>query len=75
MSGLSQQLEVLQRIAAFSARLRGHQLAAWEVRDYSARAICSVCGREVAVYISLLEPDIGGDALSEDCGETAAEAA
>jgi len=75
MSGLSQQLEVLQRIAAFSAQLRSHQLAPWEIRDYSARTICSTCGREVTVYTSLLQPDIGGDALSEDCGETAVEAA
>jgi hypothetical protein len=75
MTGLIQQLAALQRIAAFSAKVRGHHLTAWKIHDYSATAACSKCGRSVTVYPSVMEPEMDGPALSEQCGEPAAEQA
>ena len=68
MSGIAHQIEVLQRIAEFSARAHGHSLNAWRTSEYSATAVCSSCGSTVTVYVSLLQPDMEGTALSAECG-------
>jgi len=68
MTGLAHQLEILQRIAAFSAQAHGHELAAWQTSEFSATAACSKCRRAVTVHVSLLQPDIEGSALNAECG-------
>ena len=68
MTGIAQQLSTLQRIAAFSAQAHGHDLGAWQLREFSATAACSRCGRTVTVYASVLQPDIEGTALNAECG-------
>jgi hypothetical protein len=75
MPEIAQQLESLRRIAEFSARTRGHQLAGWKNSQYSSTAVCDKCGRAVTVHVSLFEPDIEGAALSAECDAIAAEAA
>ena len=67
MTEIAEQLDILRRIAEFSARARGHQLAAWRNNQYSATAVCARCGRAVIVHLSLFEPDIEGAALSTEC--------
>ncbi len=59
----SSQFVVLQRIAEFSARLRGHELGTWHTEKYSATAACSKCGCTMIIYTSLLQPEIDGTAL------------
>jgi len=68
MTGIAPQLAVLQRIAEFSAQAYGHSLDAWRTSEYSATAACSKCGSTVTVYVSLLQPDLDGTALSTECG-------
>jgi hypothetical protein len=75
MTGKSHQFEALQRIAAFSAKLRGHELTVWRSGAGSSTARCVKCGRAVTVYASFLQPDMDGPALACMCGETAAEEA
>ena len=75
MTGKSHQFETLQRIAAYSAKLRGHQLSVWRTSADSSTARCAKCGRAVTVYVSFLQPDIAGPALASECGETVAEQA
>jgi hypothetical protein len=75
MTGLTHQLEALQRIAVFSAGMRGHRLDAWRTCELSATAACSKCGRTVTVYVSFLQPEMDGLAVSEECGERAAQVA
>jgi hypothetical protein len=80
MASIAHQLEILQRIAMFSAQAHGHSLNAWRTSEYSATAACSKCGSTVTVYVSLLQPDIEGTALNAECGaakrgEQCAEAA
>jgi len=67
MTGTANQLDVLQRIATFSAQAHGHQLGAWRVQQFSATAVCTNCGRHVDVYISVIQPDITGPALQAQC--------
>jgi len=61
------QFDVLMRIAAFSAALRGHQLTAWRETANSAHSSCAKCGHSVTVYPSLFEPTMDGLALEVDC--------
>jgi len=61
------QLEVLKRIAVFSAALRGHQLAGWLQTPESATAACAVCGLRVAVRLWPWQPRIDGEALETMC--------
>jgi len=68
MTGTAHQLEVLRRIAAFSAQAHGHELAAWWSCEFSATAACAKCRRTVTVHVSLLQPDIEGPALNAECG-------
>lgn len=67
MTGIAHQIEVLQRIAEFSAQAHGHSLNSWRTSDYSATSACSRCGSTVTVYLSLLQPDMEGSALSAEC--------
>lgn len=67
MTGIAHQIEVLQRIAEFSAQAHGHSLNPWRTSEYSATAACSSCGSTVTVYVSLLQPDMEGSALSAGC--------
>ena len=69
------QFEALRRIAAFSAALRGHELAAWREGADSAVAICLSCGLTLAVYGSLIEPAMEGSALKAHCGAERSKAA
>lgn len=70
MTGIANQLGILQRIAAFSAQAHGHELTAWRICEFSATAACSKCRRTVTVHASLLQPDIEGSALNAECGAT-----
>ena len=72
---MSEQLTALQRIAVFSARLRGHELATWTAGEACASARCIRCGAEVRVYLSLIQPEMDGAALDCLCGEGAAKQA
>jgi hypothetical protein len=62
------QFEALRRIAAFSAALRGHELAAWREGADTATATCVSCGLTLTVYGSLIEPAMEGSALESQCG-------
>jgi len=75
MHSITDQLTALQRIAAFSASLRGHELGEWRTGEGLARASCVHCGREVRVYCSLIQPDVDGLGLGDACVNNAAEAA
>ncbi len=61
------QLDVLERIAAFSAKVRGHQLTGWKRSAHSSTATCEVCRQTVTVYCSLVQPEAGGDAIEGEC--------
>jgi len=75
MHSITDQLIALQRIAAFSASLRGHELGEWRTGEGLARARCVHCGREVHVYCSPIQPDVEGPGLEDACVKRAAEAA
>jgi|HubBroStandDraft_5_1064220.scaffolds.fasta_scaffold1498499_1 hypothetical protein len=63
------QFDSLERIAAFAAKVRGHQLTGWKRSRYSATAACAACNRTVTVYLSLLQPEMQGAALEGECLE------
>jgi hypothetical protein len=75
MHSITDQLAALERIAIFSARLRGHELGAWRNDEVLAFASCVHCGREVRVYCSPLQPDIDGLGLEDGCVKRSAQAA
>lgn len=75
MHSITDQLAALERIAVFSARLRGHELGPWRNDDVLAVASCVHCGRELRVYRSPLQPDIDGLGLEDGCVKRSAEAA
>ncbi len=64
---MKSQLDALQRIAKFSAQVRGHELGQWQIGDGFAQANCTRCGRFLRVYMSLLQPDMDGAALETGC--------
>ena len=64
---MSDQIAVLQRIAVFAAKVRGHALGKWRMGDGFAVASCIQCGREIAVYRSAIEPEMDGEALAWQC--------
>jgi hypothetical protein len=72
---LADHLEDLQRIAAFSAKLRGHELVEWRAGEGFAQAACILCRAELRVYSSLAQPDMDGPALDGLCGVRAKSAA
>ena len=63
------QWDVLERIATFSAKVRGHRLAGWKRSPHSSTAACAACSRTVTVYRSVLQPEMQGDALESKCEE------
>jgi len=69
MSSMADQLAALERIAAFSAKLRGHELGEWHKGEGFAMASCVRCGAELRVYGSVIQPEIDGPALDCLCGE------
>jgi hypothetical protein len=64
---MSGQIAVLQRIAVFAAKVRGHTLGKWRTGDGFAVASCIQCGREIAVYRAVIEPEMDGEALACEC--------
>ncbi|MGO4880430.1 MAG: hypothetical protein ACLP59_06355 [Bryobacteraceae bacterium] len=69
MTDLADQFEILQRIATFSARVRGHELGEWRRSENGARASCTQCGAELCVYFPALQPEMDGPALDHLCGK------
>jgi len=72
-TGLVHQLAALQRIAAFSAAVRGHELGEWQTGEGFALARCTRCGAELRVYYPALQPEMDGPALGHACGQHAAD--
>jgi hypothetical protein len=64
---MSDQIVVLQRIAVFAAKVRGHALGKWRTGDGFAVASCIQCGREITVYRSAIQPEMDGEALASEC--------
>ena len=65
----ARQLAPLQRIAVFSAKVRGHVLGDWHAGDSSAVASCVRCGAALRVYFPVIQPEMDGPALEQLCGE------
>jgi hypothetical protein len=76
-TGIAHQLAPLQRIATFSAAVRGHALGEWQTGEGFALASCIQCGAELRVYFPALQPEMDGPALGCECAQhtIAAEAA
>jgi len=68
MPSANDQLAALQRIAAFSARLREHELGEWHTGEGIARACCIRCRAELRLYYSPIQPEMDGAALESLCG-------
>jgi len=68
-------LEALQRIAVFSAHVRGHQLGAWLVEEGLAEVACTRCGAGLRVVRSLIQPEMEGPALETPCSAATKEQA
>jgi hypothetical protein len=66
MTAVSDQLAALERIATFSAALRGHALGEPAVGEGFMLARCIHCGAALRINFPALQPDIEGPAL-EDC--------
>jgi hypothetical protein len=71
------QFAALHRIALFSAAVRGHKLGDWCTGEGSAQASCVLCGAELRVYFPVVQPEMDGPALEQECtlGVLAGEAA
>ncbi|MGO4880469.1 MAG: hypothetical protein ACLP59_06550 [Bryobacteraceae bacterium] len=61
------QLDALERIAVFAAKVRGHQLTGWKRSAHSSTAACEVCRQTVTVYCSLIQPEMQGEAIKREC--------
>jgi hypothetical protein len=61
------QLAALERIAIFSAQLRGHELGEWLAGEGLVTTQCVKCRRELRVYFSLVQPEMDGPALECEC--------
>lgn len=64
---MSEQITVLQHIAAFAAKVRGHQLGIWHIAEGFATAACAQCGSGLTVRCAPIQPDIHGALLSSEC--------
>jgi hypothetical protein len=71
-TAIAHQLPALQRIAEFSAGVRGHHLGAWHKGVGFALASCVQCGAELTVYFPARQPEMHGLALDHLCGERSA---
>jgi len=61
------QLAALQRIATYSARLRGHELGAWHTLAGCSLARCIRCHAELRVYFPAIQPEVAGPAIERPC--------
>ena len=75
MSGLADEWKTMQRMAVFSAKLRGHELGDMRAGNGFARATCIRCQAELRVYTSLFQPDMDGTVLDRLCGAATKSAA
>jgi hypothetical protein len=75
MQSIAGQVAALQRIATFSAKLRGHELGEWQMGEGFATAGCVRCGQGIRVYWSLVQPEMEGPALDKPCNKGAAQQA
>ena len=66
-TGITNQLATLERIAAFSAAVRGHELGEWQPGEDFVLANCIHCGKAVRVYFPAFQPDLDGPALERSC--------
>ena len=66
-SVISEQIGALQRIATFSAAVRGHELADWHMREGVLRASCVRCGAQLRVYLPAFQPEMEGPVLDQPC--------
>ena len=73
MSLMADQFAALERIAAFSAKVRGHELGEWHRGEGFAQANCVRCRAELRVYCSPIQPEMEGAALNARCREKTAE--
>jgi len=64
---INRQVAALQRIAVFSAALRGHELGKWVTGEDFAQSGCIRCGAESRVYFPALQPEMYGSALEQEC--------
>ncbi len=64
---IAHQLAILQRIAAFSAAVRGHELGEWQVGADFAMATCIQCGASLKVYAPVFQPEMHGTARDRSC--------
>lgn len=67
MSSGTDRLSALQRIAAFSAAIRGHDLGEWSTADNVAMTTCIRCGEKLCAYIPAVQPEIYGPVLASLC--------
>jgi len=67
---MSDQIVVLQRIAVFAAKVRGHALGKWRMEEGLATASCIQCGRALTVYPAAIQPEMDGEALASGCPAT-----
>ena len=70
-TGMANQVATLQRIAVFSAAVRGHEVGGWQIEENSATATCLHCGAAVRVYFPALDPKMDGPAVEDTCGAEA----
>ena len=68
---VAHQLDALQRIAAFSAKLRGHELGVWHTSEGCSQARCNLCRAELRVYFLALQPEMDGAAIERLCDSKA----
>lgn len=64
---MSDRIEVLQRIAAFAAEVRGHALGEWRAGEEFSVARCIHCGHELTVCRVGMQPEMDGPAFASAC--------
>jgi len=66
-AGLARQLAALQRIAAFSATVRGHELGEWHTRKGCSSTHCIRCRAQLRVRFPAIQPEVDGTAVERLC--------
>jgi hypothetical protein len=69
---IAEQMAALQRIATFSAAVRGHELAHLRISESTARARCLRCGAHLQVYFPTFQPEMDGPVLDQPCAPRSA---